>query len=167
MQIPIESLTTRHDVRFDRSEGWRRVVNITPKTGTIQVEVETESGVACTVLYAVGRSTKVNARLQPHHFSAPAVEVRAGRSAEDQESSFGNATLQGSEAVAYSVATHVSLPPHLVDDEAGAAEYLGSLLGWLAEVARQEGNDVSFEVEVGPDQTPEGDDDDDEEGDDS
>jgi hypothetical protein len=85
------------------------------------------------------------------------VQIRTGRSAGEQESSFMNATLQnvgGDDGIAFSIATFVEVPAELVNtgldpEGRGVAEYLRGLFWLLDRHAAAEGFSVRFEIEVG------------------
>lgn len=63
-----------------------------------------------------------------------------------QESSFMNATLQGSETVAFSIATHIEVPSWVPNTEEDVANHIFCVLTDALRKAR----DITFEVEIGP-----------------
>jgi hypothetical protein len=64
----------------------------------------------------------------------------------EQRENFQNATLQGNEDVAVSIATHIHIPEGL--DEGAVQNLLIQLLGSISSP------DIHFEFEVGPAQKP-------------
>lgn len=74
--------------------------------------------------------------------------IQTGYSEEHQESSFMNATLQGSGAVAFSIATHIAVPEEVsAQGEDHVADYLRSALKAAAEAAAEYG--LTFHAQVG------------------
>lgn len=72
------------------------------------------------------------------------VTIEIGPSADEQMSSFQNATLQNADAVAFSVATHVDVPQSVRDQ---GEQAVGD---WLRELLSGGPEGVTFEVQVGP-----------------
>lgn len=74
--------------------------------------------------------------------------IQTGYPEEHQESSFMNATLQGSGAVAFSIATHIPVPEEVTaQGEASVADYLRNALTAAATAAAEYG--LTFHAQVG------------------
>ncbi len=74
--------------------------------------------------------------------------IQTGYSEEQQESSFMNATLQGAGAVAFSIATHITVPDDVsAQGEACVANYLRDALTAATQAAAEYG--LKFHAQVG------------------
>lgn len=152
MLIPLENLTTRHEVRLRiGAQGltpWLDVVDV--DVAKRLITIDPTGSRQSRMVYQLPLRRMIDAR-SPIYGARPPVIMSTGIPAGDQASSFQNATLQGNEVVAYSIATFVGLPAHVANSEADAAAFLKQTLEAIAEAARRDGIAVNFEIQVGPD----------------
>lgn len=161
MLIPLESLTTGHEIRLPIGarglSPWLDVVDI--DVAKRLVTIDPTGNRQTQLIYQVPPTQKIDAR-SPINPARPAVAMMTGIPGDSQRTDFQNATLQGNEVVAYSIATFLDLPVHVANSEADTATFLSQTLEAIAEEARRDGITLHFDVQVGPDVAGEDEDDD-------